>query len=195
MTSREMDILVFALIVIYGLIILISLSFDEQLHNVHMELLIVEIVLLTFFLTEIILKIYAFEMHYLSEPWNIFDTIVVLGCFIITAIQLSDEDTMGRATVQITGLLRLLRIVILFRKINEMRKLNEKRNVKNQIQQLNITSPAERLTELLNWLISTAWIQNTPEIKSELEWAVTVIQGHKLYEMQVEVNDMIRSPT
>ena len=65
MTSREMDILVFTLIVIYGLIILVSLSFDEQLHDVHTELLIVEIVLLTFFLTEIILKIYAFEMHYL----------------------------------------------------------------------------------------------------------------------------------
>ena len=86
MKSRWMELIIFVLIVVYALIIIVSLSFNEQLEGVQTELLLFEIVLLTLFLMEIGLKIYAFQLNYIGDGWNIFDCIVVLGCFVITAI-------------------------------------------------------------------------------------------------------------
>jgi hypothetical protein len=34
--------------------------------------------------------------------------------------------------------------------------------------------------------LDTNWIQNAPEIKSELEWAIDVIKSNRLYEVKIE---------
>jgi hypothetical protein len=89
------------------------------------------------------LKIYAFGMKFLKDGWNIFDIIIVLICFALTLIEISDPGLISAGFIRFSGILRLLRIVVMFRKVNEMRKMREKRKVKSRVSNLNFTSPAE----------------------------------------------------
>jgi len=58
--------------------------------------------LLTFFMIEIILKLFAFGFHFLSEFINVFDSIIVIVSFAFLLIG---------SQVKILGLLRILRLI------------------------------------------------------------------------------------
>jgi hypothetical protein len=133
MKSKVIDIAVLILILIYAVIVFMSISFEDTVEEVETEVLILELVILCFFLIELMLKIYAFRIPFLKDGWNIFDIIIVIICFIMTCIQLADRDLIEASAVRFTGILRLLRIVVMFRKVNEMRKINEKQKVKSRI--------------------------------------------------------------
>jgi hypothetical protein len=133
MKSKLVDITVLILILIYAGIVFMSISFEDTVEEVETEILILELVILCFFLIELMLKIYAFRIPFLKDGWNVFDMIIVIICFVMTCIQLADRDLIEASAVRFTGILRLLRIVVMFRKVNEMRKINEKQKVKSRI--------------------------------------------------------------
>jgi voltage-gated sodium channel len=101
----------------------VSLSFQEELEDSLYELLIIEYIILILFVVEIALKTYAFQLKFLKDGWNIFDIIVVLVCFGLTTAELIDTDNVKSGIFKFTGFLRLLRIVVMFRKITEMRNI------------------------------------------------------------------------
>jgi voltage-gated sodium channel len=78
MSSKQMDMFILILIIIYTILVFANVSFEEEIDEYHIYLNVVELIILSFFGTEICLKIYAFGVKFLKDGWNIFDIIIVI---------------------------------------------------------------------------------------------------------------------
>lgn len=71
---------------------------------------------------DIILHSYAFRGLYLTDIWNIADIIVIVLSIVFVFLDLTtSEDSKLKGLLKIRGVFRLLRIFILFRKLNTVR--------------------------------------------------------------------------
>merc|ERR1719482_1081772 len=126
-----------------------------------------------------------------------FDAIVVFVSLILAIVDQvtsCDDDNGGQTCIQneansgieqrvyqLRGMLRLLRIVIVFRKLSSAEKLMEK---SRHGEKLQITSPAERVLRLLNQLKDNRVLPYA--VRREIEYAIQKVSSNKLYEPIVE---------
>jgi len=104
--SRAFDSIV--LLVIIASALLVGFSLNMPIDSPWYPIInLIEILILAFFCIEIILRIFAEEkpINYFKDPWNLFDFIIVLACF----IPLKDK------AVYVLRLVRVLRTFRLFR--------------------------------------------------------------------------------
>ena len=94
--------------------------FSEEVTTV---LLVFDIAILGLFLIEVSLKIFAFRAKYLLNCLNFFDAIIVVVSLVLSLLDLlmGDDSSEGLDKLgRIRPILRLLRIVIIFRKLSNV---------------------------------------------------------------------------
>ena len=125
MFSKRMETMILVLILLYACLVFVNLIFEENYdNNIHITLLRVEVFILIVFIIEISLKFFAFGMAFLKDCSNVFDIFIVVCCFILALLELAMPELQDTEVMQFRAILRLLRIVVMFRKMNEMRKIS-----------------------------------------------------------------------
>ena len=189
MSSKQMDTFILVLIIVYTVIVFANVAFEEEINEYKIYVNVIELIILSLFGIEIGLKIWSFGLPFLRDGWNIFDIIIVIICFILTCIDIAEPDLISSGFIRFSGILRLLRIVVMFRKVNEMRKMREKRKIRPMNKNLNFTSPAEQVIDIIEGLLCHNWIESDKEISSSLRWCISVISSNKLYEVEVNLGE------
>merc|ERR1719197_985815 len=111
----------------------------------------------------------------------LFDAVVVFVSLILALVDQLIDQELAQRVYQLRGMLRLLRIVIVFRKLSSAEKLMEKSRLGDK---LHITSPAERVLRLLNQLKDNRVLPYA--VRREIEYAIQKVSSNKLYEPIVE---------
>lgn len=190
--SKVVDVSSIVLILFYSVLIFFYFLvedvflFDNQLRT----FLAVELSILSLFILECVLYLFAFQYLYLKEPWNIFDIFLVLLSFSFVIVDMLVEDPGISAFFKLRGLFRLLRIFLLFRKLNAMRilrDLDHRRKLAVVVPSqggYGLKSPLERVLEILTKLRDQVDLSERTVI-SELAYCIRVISSNQLYEAEL----------
>lgn len=73
------------------------------------------------FSVEIILSIIAYHGLYFKDKWNIFDLLIIIVSIIFVLLDIFVNNKALAGFLKIRGVLRLVRIFILIRKLNVLR--------------------------------------------------------------------------
>ncbi|CAD7971308.1 unnamed protein product, partial [Amoebophrya sp. A120] len=127
------------------------------------------------FVLEIALKLFGYGTTFILDPWNFFDSVIVLVSFICWFVFLG--STVGTTGL---GLLRLLRLVRVMVMISDSR-----RKLKKVTKTLadGAKSHVERVLELLEKLQN---LKIPAQTGQDLEWIVDMILENKLYKVSVD---------
>lgn len=142
LVSKTYDVIMIILIVVYCMLIAVYFVLEDVLfepfkengvptnsavESVEKGFFFGELVILGVFCIDIGLHVFAYGMFYLKDVWNIADFIVIL--FSVAAVLLDifvNNETLS-GILKIRGLMRLVRIFILFRKVNTIRVKRDRR--------------------------------------------------------------------
>jgi hypothetical protein len=173
----------FILGMVIGLCVVIfsELAFAQQIEDIE-ELgtlyMIINYILLTFFVAEILIKIFAYGHIFVAEFINVFDSVIVIVSYIMLILQLK---------AKILGILRVLRLIKVI--INLKRVADEKREQKERIKEQKrqgsqMASYVERVLDFFERLSKNSEIEKT--LREDVEWAIEVISANKLYQGGLE---------
>mmetsp|Transcript_13688 Transcript_13688/g.30675 ORF Transcript_13688/g.30675 Transcript_13688/m.30675 type:complete len:761 (+) Transcript_13688:127-2409(+) len=132
---------------------------------------------LSIFLAEILLKIFAYGSVYLANPLHLVDAVFVALSMAMSLLELVMADGFLSRFTRLRAVLRLVRILIMFRKVRQTSN-----TLKAKVTGLgyNLTSPAE---EVIHMLMS---LQEYPRLSSvqclDIKWAISAIDSGRLYE-------------
>ena len=87
----------------------------------------VELVILGFFCLDISLHTFAYRMLYLRDKWNILDLVIILFSIAAVLLDIFLDNATVSDILKIRGVMRLVRIFILFRKLNTIRIKRDRR--------------------------------------------------------------------
>lgn len=135
---------------------------------------IINYIMLTFFVTEIIVKIFAYGHLFLIEFINVFDSTIVIVSYVMLILRLK---------AKILGILRVLRLIKVI--INLKRVADEKREQKELIKEQKrqgsqMASYVERVIDFFERLTKNPEIEKT--LREDVEWAIDIISANKLYQ-------------
>lgn len=116
---------------ILSIIILSSILIGlETIANLYSEYYLLfntlDIIILTIFCLEIIIKMFVHgkkPWRYYLDPWNIFDFIIVLSCFLPYLLSISSDDTHAILALRVFRLLRSFRVFRALRIITSLKPL------------------------------------------------------------------------
>jgi hypothetical protein len=196
--SPIFEYMILALVILYVLVVFVLIIIDDPtlykcprpqyLKDLKFWINLVDLTILIVFGLEIILNVIVHGLAYLKDVLLMFDAAVVLVSLVLAVVELARKEAdcdksapSARTWGRVRGVLRLLRIVIVFRKIASAEKLIEKSRHGSQLQ---ITSPAERVLRLLNQLKDNRVLPYA--VRREIEYAIQKVSSNKLYEPIVE---------
>lgn len=157
--TKAYDIFMIILIVIYTLLIFVFFAFDDvesctvsqKLEKKQREEIfyIIELSILALFVIEITLHIYAYNMIYLRDVWNMIDFIVIILSVLFVLLDMYLPDSGFKNILRIRGIFRMLRIFLLVRKLNTLRVKRDM--VKRGLTKLgyDLRSPLEKVIDIL----------------------------------------------
>lgn len=153
----------------------------DQWTTIQVVFWVLNYILLTFFMIEIILKLFAFGWTFLMSFINVFDSIVVFISFMFLVINIQ---------AKFVGLLRILRLI---KVITEMKKQSDEAKARKEAikaQKKQSTSMASHVERIIDFLDRIKENKNVPKFLSEdIEWAIEVISANKLYKGDLSVLD------
>lgn len=151
--------------------------------------MIIEICLLALFVIEVMLHIVAYGVLYIKDCWNIFDMIIIILSIMFVFLDLYIPETNGSAKgiLQIRGIFRMLRIIILIRKLNTLRVKRDFQKRKTTIMGMDLRSPLERVLEILNNLRDKIDSNQTKTLQ-EINYCIKIITSNQLYEANIEMD-------
>lgn len=82
--SRNQKFDIFIMIFIMLNMVTMAIEFEGMSYDYQKGLEIVNIVFLTIFTLECVIKILGLRLHYFKEPWNVFDFVVVVVSLLST---------------------------------------------------------------------------------------------------------------
>ena len=183
-TKIETTLLI--VIIVYSVLIFIRIGVEDDYEEMTLYLNVIELIILLMFVAEFVLKIYAFRIKYFKEGWNVFDMFVVILCLVLTIIDLTDPDLVDYTYFRISGTLRLLRLAVLFRRLNLMRKIAQIKQARTRLNAINVSTSAEKVVEILQAVVEC---DIPDDLKRELRWALHVISQNTLFELNIEANN------
>mmetsp|Transcript_42277 Transcript_42277/g.30471 ORF Transcript_42277/g.30471 Transcript_42277/m.30471 type:complete len:219 (+) Transcript_42277:324-980(+) len=86
-----------------------------------------ELVVLASFCLDITLHIIAYGKYYLVDYWNIFDVIIIFINILFVVLDIYDVEGNFSSVLKLRGLFRIMRILIVFRKINMVKAKTDRR--------------------------------------------------------------------
>ncbi len=139
-----------------------------------------DLVMTTIMFIEILMKIFA-KGRAFFEPFEIFDTLIIVGAFI--ALLASGPDDPGVAGL---GLLRLMRLVKVIIRSQPKRKQIEK--PKDGKDEFTVGSNVDRVLDLCDKLLNHQGISDFGY--SNMVWAQECISKNELYTLSVDAGDV-----
>lgn len=130
--SKGYDIAMIVLIIIYSLLLVAyfivedmifsedSLISEDGAKRADGIFITCEMVILGLFCIDIILHVVGYGFLYLQDGWNVFDISVIILNIIFVVLDLTVAEGIVKNFLKIRGIFRLLRISILFRKLNSV---------------------------------------------------------------------------
>ena len=155
------------LLLVYAVFVLFVLSFGDLLAEDYI-LSLIDQAFISVFLLEILMRIFAVSYLFFLDPFNIFDTTIVVLSFCLFFVGVSAG---GLAVLR---LMRLLRLLVVFRKVNN----SSKRKSRGKF-----TTALEEALFILRDLRSIKKL--TAKQKKELSWTINIIETNKLYEVNL----------
>jgi len=167
---------ILGMVILLCVVIFSELALAQQIEQV--EVLgriyyIINYILLTFFIIEIGVKLFAYGHLFLMEFINVFDSTIVILSYVMLILNLK---------VKVVGILRVLRLikVIINLKISSDAKRAKKEFIKEQKRQgSQMASYVERVLDFFERLAKN---ENVDKIlREDVEWAIDMISANKLY--------------
>jgi hypothetical protein len=117
-----------AYISLYAVIVLLMFLLQEWLQErltTMRNIDLIEVVLLGGFLFEIILYTFTYRQLYWNDRWNLIDLIVIVFSIVFSSVDLaSSTPIIIFDFIEMRGIFRVLRFVVLYRKLQHLRMLN-----------------------------------------------------------------------
>lgn len=184
LNSKLTTTIILWLVLTYTVLIFFRIAYDDMIDAKERTIVIsFELVFLSLFFIEVCLRITAFGITFLKNLWNLFDIIIVVLCIALAAIEIEDPTLIEHNVFRISPLLRLVRLIVMFRKVNQVGKLRAKRKKKVGI--LEVTSVADKVIEILKSILDSA-IGSDEVISEELNWCIDMILHNRLNELNIE---------
>lgn len=184
LSSRTMSNVILWLILSYTVLIFFRIAYDDMIDDEERIIVVsLELVFLSLFLIEICLRIVAFGLRFLKNFWSMFDILIVLLCIILAAIEIEDPSLIDHSAFRLSALLRLVRLIVMFRKVNQVGKLQNKRKKKVGI--LEVTSIADKVVEILRSILESQ-LGDEESTAEELNWCIDMILRNRLNELNIE---------
>jgi hypothetical protein len=167
---------ILGMVILLCVVIFSELALAEQIEQV--EVLgyiyyIINYILLTFFIIEICIKIFAFGHLFLIEFINVFDSVIVIVSYVMLILNLKVK------VVGILRVLRLIKVIINLKRVNDV-KLAKKEFIKEQKRQgSQMASYVERVLDFFERLSKNENVDKT--LREDVEWAIDMISANKLY--------------
>ena len=131
-------------------------------------------ILLAFFVMEIIIKLFAYGHLFLIEYINLFDSTIVIISFIMQVLDLKAK------VLGILRVLRLIKVIIEMKKVADAKKEQQEMIKEQKRQGSQMASYVERVLDFFERLTQNNDIPK--HLKEDIQWAIDVISGNKLYE-------------
>ena len=90
-------------------------------------LTLVEVVILFLFCVDIILHICGYGLLFLQDYWNMVDAVVILVNILFVIIDSQISSGILKDVLRLRGIFRLVRIFVLYRKVNQVNVKRERR--------------------------------------------------------------------
>ncbi len=118
--SKPYDIFMIVLIILYTLLIFLFFAFaDTFFEGDNLKIFyIIELSILGVFCIEILVHTIAFGLLYVRDWWNVFDIIIIILSLVFVFLDIYVQNDQLSGFLKIRGIFRLLRIFLLFRKLN-----------------------------------------------------------------------------
>ncbi|ELT95902.1 hypothetical protein CAPTEDRAFT_62994, partial [Capitella teleta] len=126
---RIMNHLAFRIITIILVLVDLILVIIDLAHSSHDSVLeIISLFIMTYFMIEIVLRVFAFGIkHFVSKWYEVVDAVIIVASFVfavvLTAINTHGNSSLAFARLVVAG--RLLRIILLVRLIGEKKHLQQ----------------------------------------------------------------------
>lgn len=155
------------LLLIYAVFVLFVLSFGDLLNETYV-LELIDQSFICVFLLEIFMRIFSMSYLFFLDPFNIFDTTIVVLSFSLFFVGVSAG---GLAVLR---LMRLLRLLVVYRKVNSSNKRKPRGKFATALEEaLFILRDLRSMKKL------------TAKQKKELSWTINIIESSKLYEVNL----------
>lgn len=134
---------------------------------------IINYILLTFFVTEIIVRVFAHGHLFILEFINIFDSTIVIVSYVMLILDLKAK------WLGILRVLRLIKVIINIKRVADEKRMQQEFIKEQKRQGSQMASYVERVLDFLERLCKNEEIEKI--LKEDVEWAVDVISANKLY--------------
>lgn len=172
--------LILSLTIFLCVVIFSELSFPEALNDENLELTqlgwiyyYINYFLLTFFVIEIILKLFALGHLFLMEFINVFDSIVVIISFGFLVLNLKVKF------MALLRILRLIKVMTEMKKVADANKAKQEAIKKQKKQSSNMASYVERVLDFFERQAKNDQLSKV--MVEDIQWAIDVISANKLY--------------
>ncbi|KAG3120079.1 hypothetical protein PI124_g488 [Phytophthora idaei] len=183
MRQLSVELFFVMIVLFYGVFVTVQLTMaDDTLSSYKLAIDVTDITVGSILLLEILLKVFAYGLHYLKDVWALFDALVIVISFVLGVV--AAMETTSSVVVKILRLrviLRVLRVLVVFERVKQ-------RSKSMNLMHLNkgaITSPVEHVLRVLNELRFHPAIR--PSLRDELDFAIDAIKNNRLYDANEEL--------
>lgn len=183
--SPPVEMFIIFLVVSYAVLVCVQLVANEEIQSTERlpeTLEVIDVIINFIFLLEISLKSAAFGQPYYSDPMNILDGFLVSLSMTLSLVSMISQNEVVRKVLSFRGVLRLLRLIVIFRRVSESATTLSK--IKHQVQGVDLSSPVERVMDTLRQLQVNPRLPR--RMRLEVVYAVSVVSGGKLYEIELD---------
>jgi hypothetical protein len=182
--KKTTQTLFIGLVFFYTFLVVIRISFEQELERHYKALDITELFILTIFSIEILLKISVIKKDYFRSWTNNFDIFILVTCFLVIVIDLSLVKARKSSFFRFAQILRIFRLFIMVRKVNEL-SINSKRAFSKTHSSVSVSTPSETVLKVLQKFINFDWVFLNENLKNELIWCYEIIKSRKIYEVNI----------
>jgi hypothetical protein len=197
---KEVDRMMMVVVLTYAFVAFVGLTFQEDISRrpaLVQMMSWVDLVILSIFLTEMVLKTIGYGITFLYDLWNLFDFLIIVislaaAVFTIFFSSWSEEMAESVKMSPLRVILRLLRLIVVFRRLSDHVDISkESYTLPNSGKEPKSRTPADLLTETLEGICKNPQLPRS--VRKEIAHAVRVIRSGTLYE--VSFADTGETPT
>jgi hypothetical protein len=170
------------LVALYAFLVCLELVLSDEVSRYSSWWDIIDLVLCTIFFLEITLKSVAFGRSYYIDLINMVDGVVVVVSMCLSIISILVQDPVLRKVLSLRGILRLMRLVVMFRRVSESSTTISR--FRNRIGGVDLSSPVDMVLDTLTKMISNPRLNR--KVKSEVMYAKGIVSSGKLYEVNLD---------